>query len=257
MCGINEYTTPSTPPKKYRIQTIDGGWCDNDRAGSCFGDTLNADRQNYSGSYIYSPDDCSQQNNQASVYGHDPSGVLECDEVPQFPTTQPAKNFVPTETFYATLTETSTKRTWAYDHDCNEQGPGVWRTIRGTVTSELSDEDTESAAITRLLAGPEGTWGPYLAGTPTSCLASWEIRDDFDFEYQEAQFMISKSGLRPGKLYLFKADVFRSPSGEDDFVKVDTLHFSGRADQSGNFQQVDIGVPIERGFDTYISVGVC
>lgn len=199
LCGFSEYASPSVPPKKYRRQTLGGGWCDNDYGDFCGGNIGNNDRQNYSGSYDYSGTNCAETNNQASIYGI--SGIIHpCSAVPQTPTTQPARNFAPSiYPNHTTLIETSISRIWNYNGLCIAQ-----REVDGQVTANLSIEDTETDALERASKTPG-----------VSCLAFTQDRGagDFTFDFATVAYDILCAPLVRNHRYRLTYDFLTEDDG--------------------------------------------
>lgn len=226
--GISEYASPSSPPKKYRTQTIDGSWCDNDHsAPNCSAPIANADRNVYSGQYLFSPTTGAETNNQLAEYYLGTSGA-DCSAVPFNSSTVPPKNFAPN--IGVLVSETQTHRTWSAEVACTPTG-GFFREISGEITSDLTDEDTEEQAIARLLDGLE--WSEWSEGS--NCASGYEQRTSgFTFDYSEAEFMLTGRGLYPGSNNDFSIGIYRRLFGSsDDYVLAETIHYSAVANSNG------------------------
>lgn len=196
LCGIAEYTTPSTPPKKYRIQTLTGIYkrCQWNNAANCTagGATgfLVADWREYSGTWTYNKTTCANSNTQVendytgvTGAGCPAQGTLQATNAmtaPPFPPINSGAGIV--------VTVTPTSWTWT--------GPGSCQPVAkfsGTVNSTLTDEDTEDDAIARAVGTTPGT----------SCMAKKEPRGagDFDLLFVLVAYSMACSSLVAGHDY--------------------------------------------------------
>lgn len=206
LCGFSEYTSPSTPPKKYRRQTISGDWrnCDwNNADGGCIGGADNRDTEVYSGTYTYSPTTCATTNAQVSNYYADGTDDQACASAMPFVSSgTPAANFVPSflPAGHYTLTTAPTSNSWVYDATCYNLGGGNgYRTISGTITATLDDEDTLVDAIARATPSSWTAFTNNFAAT----IASIEVRGagDFTSAYTEVEAEVVVAGLTIGQSY--------------------------------------------------------
>lgn len=253
LCGFDEYTSPSSPPKKYRVQTISGTitFCDWP-VDNCSGPTRNSPDSSahdvYGGSFTYSSTDCSTTNAQTrEQYRGQNTG---CGGGSLQATTQPSENFTP-HLFVGgvTVTSSQTSVTWEADGVCHELFGGSYRQT-GTVTKQLSGEDTEFDAIDR--ANAMASWSAWSAGSSVTCLASIEERSSgFSFLYQTAEYRITKSGLSPNTNYDIRFNVLRRTYGGGSYSFYQTLMVSATTDGSGNLSYTN-EVPSYVGFDSYI-----
>ena len=125
---------------------------------------------------------------------------------------------------------------------------GYYWSAQGSIKDDLSVEDTEDDAIARLIADSDWSeWSPGGSG----CLAQWESRSSgTSFTYQEADWKVSASGLRPGSTWYVTVKMFRAPFGTDAYVPFQSLYTFGIVDGDGNLD-IEGVVPNEKGYDTF------
>src|SRR5690606_35363182 len=155
----SEYTNPSTPPKKYRKQTLSGG------AGICVfsnnvcsGDVSgpNQRRDVYSGEYTYSGDDCNQNNTQLCTRYSGTVGDAGCPPLatrtvpagtfPSLSASDPFANSVDTNRVTEVIISSTLKELQTISA-CN--GATFAVTGQGMAQAVLSEEDTEADAMDR------------------------------------------------------------------------------------------------------------
>ena len=126
------------------------------------------------------------------------------------------------------------------------------QSVSSSAVATLTNEDTETDAITRVLAAnPYGGWTPDMPPMMT-CLSRWEIRTmGFDFIYEESQFMYVVTGLAPSTSYTLTLDVYESLFGMSSFSMTGTISAGFMSDSSGN-ATITGNFPITRGYDTYL-----
>jgi hypothetical protein len=255
LCGFDEYTDISTPPKKYRIKTMGGD--------------LMSLRCQYSDASCSTP----SQSDGTKREGTCEYNVSNCALVSSMTTTVYQNAGCPAATIIATdntcvgsfgsvagmtLTTARIQQTRTGDDVCNLVS-GIYEKRTGTQIQTLSEEDTEQDALDRLLAGAGGTWdswrspgGTGCTGTPPPCcLARWEERTSgFSFVYQEAQYRVTASGLNPSTSYSARVEIYRRTFGSGTYTLFQTLIVSGTTDGSGAFSE-DGDVPNEKGFESY------
>jgi hypothetical protein len=155
----------------------------------------------------------------------------------------------------STIPNSKTATVWTFGSETIDFGPPCPLSPPSSpvdIRYSLTDEDTEQIAINRLVAGL--SWGPYVAGTASSCLARWEQRTaGFDLAYQEAQFDLNAYGLVPGRAYVAQVDVMRSPYGAGTFAFFQKMTVFGVADGAGNLAIYNQGVPNPPGFESYVT----
>jgi hypothetical protein len=269
LCGFSEYASASTPPKKYRTQTLSGQWrtCNNNAADAgCTNQQDLKDREVYSGTYSYNGTTCATTNAQVANYYADGTDDQPCDDtMPFVSTSTPSASFAPSFLPAGKYVQTTTKTTNNWDFNgvaCYDLGGGNgWRLQSGSVTAALTTEDTEADAITRLLAGAGGTWGSWITsgavgctGTPPSCcLAQREARTTgFSFIYQESQFRVVKTGLTAGVTYGIQVKIYRRTYGSGSYALYQTLTVTATADGSGN-ATFSGDVTNDSGYESYAS----
>lgn len=281
LCGVSEYTSPSSPPKKYRNESLDtsAAICNlnwDGSFGACAGSpsSLNSQLQQYAGQVQYNASTCGVVNTQVLKF---------CNQVlatPACPSCTPSGNAGGFSSapfvlrggvgFCGAIVSSVSPTTIVYGFDgscCFLVGPPAdYRKYNGTCTAVLSDEDAESDAITRLLAGAGGTWSSYTTvgdgsgGTcinSTCCLAQYEQRtSSFSFNYHEAGFRVTKTGLTPSTSYNAYVSLWRRVYGVGSYTHYSTLVIGGTTDGSGNFS-VTGTVTNTEGYQTYAaSAGV-
>ncbi len=278
LCGASEYTSPSTPPKKYRTQTFSGTLdiCTYQGSPPC---TFAAyhDRFIFSGALTTNSSTCiSAASPVTSSAGTNWAGsgptpntcsgisfsianiVSDNNASPNAPTD--IGNSLITKIGFnifqaantAEVTYTATTFAWSSASICR----GLNDIPSGAVTAVLTDEDTDSDAVARLLAGGGGTWSGWSAGSSTTCLAHYEQRTGFSFAYQESQWRVTASGLAPGQTYSTNIDIYRRPFGSGSYVLYQSLMASDVADGAGNLE-ITGDVPNDVGFETYAQQAPC
>lgn len=251
LCGYDEFTSPSTPPKKYRRKTLAGTFNRQVYVGAGCVTTNCNDFYTYSGHCDYDAATCALTvGGQVARTGTCPNNTNPiCDLL----VNQEGIGYVGD-----VLVSTQTVQTLTNDKACYHAFPSV-RCLTDGATATLSIEDTETAAIARLLAGAGGTWGAWITsgaagctGTPPSCcLARFEQRTTlFTFVYQESQWRITDTGLTPSTLYYGYVQIYRRTFGTGSYVLYKTLTVSGTTDGAG---ALDIHDDVENteGYETY------
>lgn len=237
LCGFSELTSPSTPPKKYLVQSYDGHMhADTYALNTCAPPVIDTTDDTISGQFSYSSIDCSTTNT-GNLHHVTSQGVNE--NVPFGPGI-----IGPNCGMTYSLTQTQETRDGDTTTCCPSGGGGGHYTGNTTIT--LSAEDTELNAITRLLVAND--WTEWTE--ESTCTASYEERTAFTFDYVEAQFRVDISGLAPSLPFSILVDIYRRSFGIDPYILFDTIQIDGTADVSGN-AQVTQDVPNEIGFDTY------
>jgi hypothetical protein len=223
LCGLSEYTTPSTPPKKYRTETISGSaqGCLFE-AADCTGPVRasgTSGSMSWSGSYNYSQADCTTSTSQA-YSGSSYAAGADCgtggtpfsaslapgptpdptsgNPVDMLNTTNP-----PPPSYGPTLVTLRILKTWTWDTSClNVGGHGVSNS--GSVSLALSDEDMPDDAIARSVQTPG-----------VLCTAKTEARGagDFTFEYVVVDFTLTASNLVVGRSYLAQIEILEENYG--------------------------------------------
>lgn len=249
LCGHSEYTAASSPPKKYRTLTLTGSlsWCYYFAVGGTCGPTsAGGFTITYDGTCVYNSSTCAFTdgsihhilglNASCSPDGTD-TLTTGCGitGVPGSPGPELDEVLTPTEW---TLTGNG---------HCDNT---LIRKASGSASARLTNEDTESNAIDRLLA--VSPW----AGS-AGCGASWEERTSgFSFHYLEGKWTVTASGLTPGKRYSTNIEFWRRTYGSGSYALYITDSVAETADGAGNIAFTG-DVPNERGFETYATVSAC
>lgn len=275
LIGFSEYTTPSSPPRKFRIETIGGSFftCDSDPTlsgqvpASCAGPRITVSHRDYSGAASYNALTGVLTNNQKDqffitsnsiVQPCTPAGAFSTNETFALPFQPRGGTVCPTGAPATSLSTTAA--VYTYCGTCFMISSVDYRVISGSVNAALTDEDLESDAITRLLAGAGGTWGAWIApggvgctgGPPSCCIASYEQRTTlFTFAYQPSQFRITVSGLTPSTAYHISVNIKRSVRGAGVYTIIATHVYAFTSDGSGNYVLTD-DIPNAVGYDTTI-----
>lgn len=260
ICGHSEYTSPSTPPRKYLTQTASGGeyWCGRS-GGGCTGSYTNQSKNVYAGTFVYNASTCATTNTQTKkFYGDGAAGSCTGDAPTLYSTDAMAANWAPGFIDAGpTLTTTPTNKTWDFSGVC-----AYGASFNGTAASDLTDEDVESAAISRFnAANAFGSWTNSGAGgctgtPPSCCLAKYESRTSgFSFAYAEAEARVTATGLTPSTLYTAKIELYRRTYGSGTYVLYQTVETTGTSDGGGNLTTGAITVTNTKGYETYAYAG--
>ncbi len=254
LCGFEEYVSPSTPPNKYRRQTISG--TNSSQTYSDSGCTVPT-----GASVTCTIDFVCQYNSSTCVPTASGAGQI-CNGSFIQPANCNPLVYNPTPACDTNESATPTQITFSSSGACCLSSPGIWeKSTADSRTATLTDQDTDSDALSRLLAGAGGTWGSWIAsggvgctGTPPSCcIAGWEIRSSgFSFGYQESQFRVPFTGLTPSTRYSISIQIYRRVYGAGSYTLFATLYLSDVSDVSGNLTFTG-DVPNAAGFQTYAS----
>jgi hypothetical protein len=137
---------------------------------------------------------------------------------------------------------------------CVDCGSGFHIQTDGLVTAMLSDEDTNSDAIIRLLNS--APWSAYSACGDNSCLTSlYQLRGagQTSGAYQEAQFRVT-AAIPMGHAGFVRVGVYRRLYGSSDpYVIVATLQVVMIGDSMGVGTSSDQGVDNAAGYETYVA----
>lgn len=245
LCGFEEFTDPSSPPKKYRRSNLSGGYVlDRYSAPGCA--TLVQSGFvvcNWSGSCQYDAETCAADND----------GQVECGGAPS---TRCVESLNSDSGRTEVLTKTT--RSWAATGACFLHTDGVsW--VRYSVLDaviQLADEDTEEDAIARAIAPGWSDWAPVdeFCQNPGCCQSAHEERvSGFGFVYIEAEFRVKKTGLTPGQAYDIAVDLYRRPYDSGPYELYATIELSATVDGSGILETNATAVPNDLGFQTYAS----
>jgi len=258
LIGFDEFIA-SSPPKKYRTKTFSGGHlrCNFNSEIDCANGSPEAGSDDHVFTMVCQYDKMTGAlMSTGSNVVHQDLGF--CPAVTVLTTFDCTYNIIPTEQFG--VNQTQTNQTEYIIGQCLHHGV-VWSRISTNEKIDLSDEDTETDAINRLLAGGGGTWsgwtvtGDGSGGTciPSACcLSRYEQRTSgFTFVYQEAQFQINQTGLSANTVYNVSVDLWRRSFGIGSFAFWKTIIVTGTTDNAGTLLIDQQDVPIDVGFETY------
>jgi hypothetical protein len=162
LIGYSEFTTPSTPPRKYRNQAISGRSTICYRQPGCTG-LLSAGQGTYSyaGNYNFPADGSAATNNQTKTYRDSPGGgSCSYDAINFVSTVAEPQTFGPNDfgTGLVVITTIPTQKNWDADGPCGYSGDNRI-SLHMDCMAVLSQEDLESDAIDRAnaLVGFDGT----------------------------------------------------------------------------------------------------
>lgn len=262
LCGFSEFCNASTPPKKYLIDTISGQMyiCYFGKTPACVGALTDTDTYPYSGQFIYDPAaGCTR--NSLTIPHYIKIGAPLC--APQMAVG--ATNWSPNPFVPGACSESGPNYTFArtsitcvkqYDGSTCMPPVGVteYYIMYGSRMDSLSSEDTEFAAITRLLAGASwSSWGTVGAGctNPSCCLAQYESRTSgFSLSYQDSEYRISTTGLYPNTIYFADIHLYRRIYGVGSYVLYSTVTIAAMTNGAGAFTYTG-STPNDFGYQTY------
>ncbi len=244
LIGFSEFTSPSSPPKKYLKKTASGRLYSCSFGGSlasCHGDNVVSQRNEYHvyGEAVYDPDTGSLTNNMkfdrynvnspggscaaaaagVSLIG---SETLNSDFPPASSINFPGGSVACTEfqpSAPLTWSDSPTERAYGAAGDCVSCAGTTTAPDRGVMTTPikavLSDEDTEENAIARAIA-EIGSWNS--TGTCDDHTSFMEERTsgfEFDFRFGQARVVIP-SGLVIAANYEARMQIGRRVLGSSD-----------------------------------------
>ncbi len=252
LIGCAEFTSPSSPPKRYR-RVEDSGSADGAQWTNslCNGSPAGTDHCDYSGWRELAADG-------TLTFG----GCTDCGAG-----CTPADIGCPTgfsDSCLVTWTISTTTAARITTTNCCVAGTQYRKDVADSLVVSISIEDTEANAITRLMAGAGATWTSWTPtgnGTLGTCLpqdcckAQWQSRTTgFDLAYEEAQYRVVNYPLSLAGLtnYEIKVEIYRRMQGTSAiFTLYQTLSFPETTDIDGNFPSFDGDVPNDEGFETY------
>lgn len=255
VCGFSEVTGhASSPPKKYRTLTGSGisFRCNYSDSGCSI--ISGSDAFSFSGSANYSEVNCALTDNSLERVFVD-HGF--CPSTTQISTVSVIGN----QNVILTGNELNGYNQFLSGYQNIITGKGVCfvpsdphagSIATGSVSVILSNEDTDQDAIDRLIAST--SWpGFSLCTTPeTCCLARYEQRTGFSFNYIESEFNFRASGFRALSEHTIQYDVYRRLYGSGSYVKFSTITDIVVADSSGNISYVG-SVPNIQGYESYVA----
>lgn len=150
-----------------------------------------------------------------------------------------------------TISTSSTVKTFSGSEICTAANDGSNRQgfFTGEVSLTLSDEDTVEDAAARLIASLPG-WTDWAPGTPTACLARWQVQTTDSWGYQECQWKVERVGMIPSHTYTIDIPMYRSAFGAGSYSLYTTVTVTQASDSSGNLVATG-DVPNDEGYDTY------
>lgn len=259
LVGHDEFASPSTPPKKYLVKTLSGELriCNYGTGGSCpstLGGNNGQRSRKYEGAETYNANTGVMTTNTKQYQDNE---NVSCGQTPSYSLNIGFNPDTATET--ATLgawlnrTITPTARVQTTNGSC--AAPGLFtgsnagKVTMCTARDDLSVEDTEDAAVARMVAA--GSWGAWAAiVSQGDKKASAATRAAFTFNSTAAQYRATKTGLAPSRLFNGQVTLYRRAVGSSDpWVEVSTLTFSATTDGSGNFTYSSNNLPVVTGYE--------
>lgn len=253
MCGYSEYIS-SSPPKKYLVRTLSGA-VDSIfyPLPSCSGPPNCHVVDTYSGTCSYDPSTgCIEANTGGKITRTIPigpcfaPGVFPRCEIAGYSFGQHGEPNI----FDEHTVITATTKTISGAHLCYTDGPASITRTDQPRAETLSSEDTEAAAIARLMASSSySAWATLAARGDIK--SEYENRTStFSITYWYAQWRVSATGLTPATIYNGSATIFRRIWGSSDpWDFVSTQGISGTTDGSGNFADGPFDLPETPGYE--------
>lgn len=225
--GFSEFTSPSTPAKKYLTISFSGAMTAYNHSGTtCTGGLLNTQVDTIAA-------------NSKCVFNPNTGTVTNTTSVTSVQTPGSTSTYTLAATIIGSnagmgyvLTATTETRTGS--GACVIIGGGS-STYSGITNVVLSGEDTDSAAITRLLAGAGGTFGSWgtVASFPAAA-ADYDARTTgFTFDYQQTQLRANYTGMPAGWPFKVRVRIARVNATTGAISTVQTLTFNPTADGTG------------------------
>lgn len=251
LVGCAEFV-PSNPVRAYRLATASGSATTKGYAGPvCAGVETNTVTCVYTGFTQYDPSTGVPTN----------GGSLVCNGIPSGTGCPCSFN----DACNINFTFSATVATEGLTNACCPDG-STGNSLKSTATTfkaTLTDEDLESDAIARLLAGTGGiwsSWNPIGDGTGGTCLADscceaeYEQRTaSFSFGYQESQFKADMTLLDPSTNYVLSMKLYRRLYGSlGPWSLVLTSNYGFTSDALGTAEVTD-DVPNLEGYETYMA----
>ena len=257
MCGFTEYTSPSTPPKYYLIETLSGsdticGWFNPDTTCSAAQPNV-VTAHDFTGAITYNAANCSYVNTKSRATGTTgATSGTPCVHIATSGSTALGPGFfgfTVSVCAYSDIT-TQTRNDRTYDGVCCPVGaPASGRTVTGTVSSQLSNEDTDANAIARLLAS--SNYSAWANLSVPSCSSNYQARSSNSFTYQEAQYRANVSAANT-HAYTLMAELWRAPSGFSNYALY-SYQITPFTTNATGFASVIANVPVTQGYSTYVS----
>jgi hypothetical protein len=260
LCGFSEYASPSTPPKKYRTQIISGSlnYCGYTNSSCTVVNGFSGLRIfEFTGSYLYNEGNCAESNTQTeNFYRYTPDGTATCAPGPPFESSQTRpRAFTPSTTVNTNRTTGKTSDVWVGTNVCGTSND----IVTGEARADLTVEDTEADAITRLNSTLSwSSWTRVGDGSGGTCVASSCCRAEheqrtsgFSFNWREAEFRVVKSGLNASSVYEIEVEIFRRAYNVGNYVLYDTIAFTDSTDGAGELETAGMQVPNDANTQSY------
>lgn len=254
LCGFSEFTTPSTPPKKYkRIDFAGSASRQTYGTTGCSGSPNAAFSDTWSGFNLYDPTaGCALTTTtgvQARVFAFGGSNA-------NFPATDISGGYAGgtgiTQNFTRIL---STLTSDLLCHDIS--GTSVIDVSQMSVSETLSQEDTEDDAIGRANAGI-GAWTPCTPFSESDCSAFKALRGAgvFSLAYRSAQVQYQAGGTIMGAVYETTINLQRRAQGTSDpFLDFATITDEFVGPSGTTYLSSWFDIPATSGFE--VAANVC
>lgn len=227
LCGISEYTSPSTPPKKFRRQDLSGGFQNCDfhflaPTGVCSGTppAIASGNTTYTGACQYNKDTCGVVNTGLENTGSASGGACVLPGI----TASVSAGCDPFSPYLTrinyTLAELRLSRTWTYVAGCTSypNPNGIDRLQFGeSVVAQLSDEDTDADAIARANAVITD-WSAGVSCELFTAFRSSRGAGSFSATYRSVRTRMTISSLTPGQFYTAEFKIFGRVFGATDWI---------------------------------------
>lgn len=236
LVGFSELASPSLPPKKYLTKTLSGQLttCNYSAGGACPNSpgafNFETYGKQYSGSINYNPNTGVATNSTITKDGTTGNGQPTCGSTPTFVNWVPPNAFttaVETLVVGTALNRVTTPTSSYQTSDFSCVAGGIFRTpyperiVTCTARDDLSNEDTEDAAIARAVKTPG-----------TSAQAYRELRGagDFTLQFQEVTITLDFTALQAGLSYQATIDLnTENYGGGGSVVTQRTYNFTAAA----------------------------
>jgi hypothetical protein len=225
MFGLEEYTSPSTPPKKYRKQTLSGAVPNCGYNGpNCSAAASNAGAEfTVGGETNFDASTGVETNTQYMDFrGSDGTPSPTCGIASSVLThsglSNPWTTPIPAAVSLASITTNQTQKRYDYDGHCSNSGAGVGYKYTGYHLGALSVEDTEDDAIGRANAGI-GSWSsctPFGDGHGCSTYKVLRGAGAFSLGYRSLQIAVQSINCTPGVVYNTTINLQRRLQGTSD-----------------------------------------
>ncbi len=233
-CGFSPFQNQTTPPTSYLTKTFEG--TTQDYQGVICGIATNS--YEWGGTATYDASTCAPVNNLYRL----------TNGIPDVP--PPIFFSTPLSQASCNVGNVLTDTTKGYEglDFCDGCFDGTqfvpYKTV-GTAIATLSNPDTESNAIARLLAS--STWTDWAI--LSECASIWSINTSGFFAYLKAQWRVRKTGLLPNRYYDLTIVYYRKLTTESEWTVYQTTVYEEFTDSSGNATFTD-DIPMAQGYAT-------